>query len=122
MQTNSTGLCRSHTFTLVVFSVSSTVDLRVYLGVDSVRILNPNEASRTVSRLINHPNYNDIPFNNDIALLQLSSPVTFTNYIRPVCLAANGSVFNNGTTVWVTGWGNIQENGENSFCHFYIHC
>ncbi|XP_035599093.1 polyserase-2-like isoform X4 [Oncorhynchus keta] len=41
-------------------------------------------------------------------LLQLSSPVTFTNYIRPVCLAAPGSSFHAGTTSWVTGWGTIR--------------
>ncbi|XP_056117573.1 prostasin [Rhinichthys klamathensis goyatoka] len=41
-----------------------------------------------------------------MALLQLSSPVNFTNYIGPVCLAAEGSTFNNDT-MWVTGWGTI---------------
>ncbi|XP_038594133.1 tryptase-like [Micropterus salmoides] len=64
--------------------------------------------SRTVSQIIKHPNYNKIPNDNDIALLKLSSPVNFTDYIRPVCLAAAGSVFNAGTTCWVTGWGDIQ--------------
>ncbi|GLD71279.1 uncharacterized protein AKAME5_002260000 [Lates japonicus] len=54
---------------------------------------NPNEVSRTVARIILHPNYDSITNNNDIALLKLSSPVTFTDYIRPVCLAAGGSVF-----------------------------
>ncbi|XP_038594587.1 testisin-like [Micropterus salmoides] len=54
--------------------------------------------------------YNTTTNNNDIALLKLSSPVTFTDYIRPVCLAADGSVFNNGTICWVTGWGDIQTN------------
>ncbi|KAM4526348.1 prostasin-like [Fundulus diaphanus] len=46
---------------------------------------------------------------NDIALLRLSSPVKFTNYIRPVCLAASDSVFNNGTASLVTGWGNTAQ-------------
>ncbi|XDV45073.1 hypothetical protein PO909_013240, partial [Leuciscus waleckii] len=46
---------------------------------------------------------------NDVALLKLSSPVTFTDYIRPVCLAADHSVFNNGTDSWITAWGDISE-------------
>ncbi|GLD57421.1 uncharacterized protein AKAME5_000964800 [Lates japonicus] len=75
---------------------------------------NPNEVSRTVARIILHPNYDSITNNNDIALLKLSSPVTFTDYIRPVCLAAGGSVFNNGTDSWVTGWGAVKEGDVSS--------
>ncbi|XP_038565957.1 trypsin-3-like isoform X1 [Micropterus salmoides] len=92
------------------FSRTSTSDLIVYLGRDSQELSNPNEVSRTVSKIIINPDYDAYSYNNDIALLQLSSPVTFTDYISPVCLAADGSVFNSGTTCWVTGWGNIQDN------------
>uniref|UniRef100_A0A8C6UNI5 Peptidase S1 domain-containing protein n=1 Tax=Neogobius melanostomus TaxID=47308 RepID=A0A8C6UNI5_9GOBI len=67
---------------------------------------NPNEVNRTVSQIIVHPDYNKgTRFNNDIALMKLSSPITYSTYIRPVCLAANGSLFYNGTRVWATGWG-----------------
>uniref|UniRef100_A0A671LTD5 Acrosin n=1 Tax=Sinocyclocheilus anshuiensis TaxID=1608454 RepID=A0A671LTD5_9TELE len=64
--------------------------------------------SRTVTRLITHPSYSTTTQNNDIALLQLSSSVTFTDYIRPVCLAAAGSVFGGGTKSWITGWGKLK--------------
>uniref|UniRef100_A0A3Q1IWK7 Peptidase S1 domain-containing protein n=1 Tax=Anabas testudineus TaxID=64144 RepID=A0A3Q1IWK7_ANATE len=52
-----------------------------------------------------HPSYNNQTHDNDIYLLQLASPVTFTNYIQPICLATSGSTFYNGTDSWVTGWG-----------------
>uniref|UniRef100_A0A671LU08 Acrosin n=1 Tax=Sinocyclocheilus anshuiensis TaxID=1608454 RepID=A0A671LU08_9TELE len=52
--------------------------------------------------------YSTTTQNNDIALLQLSSSVTFTDYIRPVCLAAAGSVFGGGTKSWITGWGKLK--------------
>ncbi|XP_070779978.1 chymotrypsin-like protease CTRL-1 [Enoplosus armatus] len=87
---------------------SSTSGLTVYLGRDTQQFFNFNEVSRSVTRVIRHPDYDDTPNNNDIALLLLSSAVQFTDYIRPVCLAAEGSVFNAGTTCWVTGWGTIQ--------------
>uniref|UniRef100_A0A3Q4BWB0 Peptidase S1 domain-containing protein n=1 Tax=Mola mola TaxID=94237 RepID=A0A3Q4BWB0_MOLML len=60
-----------------------------------------------VSRIINHPNYNPATQDNDIALLQLASTVQFTNYIKPVCLAAEGSVYSAGTNSYITGWGTV---------------
>ncbi|XP_045899482.1 mast cell tryptase-like [Micropterus dolomieu] len=89
---------------------STSPGLTVNLGLDSLNLSNTDAMSRTVSQIIKHPNYNTTTNDNDIALLKLSSPVNFTDYIRPVCLAVDGSVFNNGTTCWVTGWGDIQTN------------
>nr|XP_043870323.1 uncharacterized protein si:dkey-32n7.7 isoform X2 [Solea senegalensis] len=91
------------------FSSTSTSGWEVSLGRQNLQGTNPNEVSRSVARIILHPNYDGDTNNNDIALLRLSSPVTFTDYIRPVCLAASGSVFNNGTDSWVTGWGAVNE-------------
>lgn len=90
------------------FPSTLTFGLTVYLGRDTQQLPNPNEVSRTVSRIINHPRYNTDTNDNDISLLQLSSPVGFTDYIRPVCLAASGSNVEAGTITWVTGWGRIQ--------------
>ncbi|KAG8006569.1 Transmembrane protease serine 9, partial [Nibea albiflora] len=86
---------------------ASTTNLVVYLGRQRQEGSNANEVFRTVTQIINHPDYNPDTSDNDISLLKLSSPVTFTNYILPVCLAASGSTFNAGTNSWVTGWGNI---------------
>ncbi|KAM6951016.1 serine protease 33-like [Aplochiton taeniatus] len=91
------------------FSSSSTDGWQISLGRQNLLGSNPNEVSRTVSQIILHPSYDSNSNNNDMALLRLSSPVSFTDYIRPVCLASSGSVFNNGTDSWVTGWGNIRE-------------
>lgn len=68
-----------------------------------------DEVFRDVMAVVKHPGYNNVTNDNDIALLKLRSPVTFTDYIRPVCLAADHSVFNNGTDSWITGWGDISE-------------
>lgn len=94
----------------------STSGWQVSLGRQNLQGKNPNEVSRTVARIILHPNYDSFTSNNDIALLRLSSPVNFTDYITPVCLAASDSVFNNGTDSWVTGWGAVKEGGESACC------
>ncbi|XP_030611093.1 polyserase-2-like [Archocentrus centrarchus] len=91
------------------FMGTSPLGWKVSLGRQSLQGENPNEVSRNVTTIILHPNYDDLTADNDIALLRLLSPVKFTDYIRPVCLAASGSVFNNGTDSWVTGWGAVKE-------------
>uniref|UniRef100_A0A8C2WCU8 Peptidase S1 domain-containing protein n=1 Tax=Cyclopterus lumpus TaxID=8103 RepID=A0A8C2WCU8_CYCLU len=95
-------LTAAHCFT-------STFRLVVYLGRDNQDLFNFNEEARSVSQIIRHSGYNSNTNNNDIALLQLSAPLNFTDYIRPVCLAANDSVFEAGTSCFVTGWGTIGE-------------
>ena len=99
---------------------SSTVGWSVSLGRQNLEGSNPNEESRTVAEIVLHPAYNSGTSNNDIALLRLSSPVGFTDYIRPVCLAATDSVFNSGTDSWVTGWGAIREGGEDLVQQFHV--
>uniref|UniRef100_A0A672K9M3 Serine protease 27-like n=1 Tax=Sinocyclocheilus grahami TaxID=75366 RepID=A0A672K9M3_SINGR len=83
----------------------SASSLRVYLGRRTQEGVNTHEISRNVRTIIVHPSYDSNTNNNDIALLRLSSTVTFNNYIRPVCLAAQSSVFISGTSSWITGWG-----------------
>ncbi|RVE69983.1 hypothetical protein OJAV_G00083050 [Oryzias javanicus] len=86
------------------FLFRSASDVTVVLGLQSLQGSNPNNVSRTITTFIKHPNFR---FDNDIALLQLSSPVNFTDYITPVCLASTGSTFYSGVNTWVTGWGDI---------------
>ncbi|XP_077068337.1 trypsin-3-like [Siphateles boraxobius] len=89
------------------FKSITASNVRIYLGRQLQSGSNPFEVSRTVTQIIIHPSYSTSTQNNDLALLQLSSSVTFTDYIRPVCLAAAGSVFGGGTKSWITGWGKL---------------
>ncbi|KAB5583774.1 hypothetical protein PHYPO_G00099500 [Pangasianodon hypophthalmus] len=89
------------------FSSTRTFGLVVYLGKQTLIGSNPYEVSRGVSKIIRHPKYNGFTNDNDITLLRLNSAVTFTDYIRPVCLAGQESNFPDGTSCWITGWGNI---------------
>uniref|UniRef100_A0A674N7I6 Peptidase S1 domain-containing protein n=1 Tax=Takifugu rubripes TaxID=31033 RepID=A0A674N7I6_TAKRU len=90
----------------------TATSLKVYLGRLALANSSPNEVLREVRRAVIHPLYIKRTRTNDIALLELSAPVAFTNYIRPVCLAAEGSDYNPGTECWITGWGRIETNGR----------
>uniref|UniRef100_A0A8C5N5T6 Peptidase S1 domain-containing protein n=1 Tax=Gouania willdenowi TaxID=441366 RepID=A0A8C5N5T6_GOUWI len=85
--------------------------LTVYLGRQTQGSSNPNEVSRNVSEIINHPSYTPATNYYDIALLRLSTAVSFTDYILPVCLSASGSSVHSGEDVWVTGWGALSHSG-----------
>lgn len=94
------------------FSRTSLSDVTVYLGRRYQQLPNANEVSRSVSQIINHPSYDTQTQDNDICLLKLSSTVTFTDYIRPICLASTSSTYQAGASAWITGWGTINTGGE----------
>uniref|UniRef100_A0A8C8DR23 Peptidase S1 domain-containing protein n=1 Tax=Oryzias sinensis TaxID=183150 RepID=A0A8C8DR23_9TELE len=86
---------------LSIFDLNSTV---VHLGVQN-RSGDPNAVSRTLDDIVCHPEYDTQTLDNDICLIKLSAPVEFNSYIQPVCLASKDSAFHDGTSSWVTGFG-----------------
>ncbi|XP_040899744.1 suppressor of tumorigenicity 14 protein homolog [Toxotes jaculatrix] len=67
---------------------------------------------RSLKSIISHPDYNQMTFDYDIALLELSEPLEFTNTIQPICLPSSSHVFPAGMSCWVTGWGALREGGQ----------
>lgn len=67
---------------------------------------------RKLKTIITHPEYNPMTFDYDVALLELDTPLEFTNTIHPVCLPADSHVFPAGMGCWVTGWGTLREGGS----------
>ncbi|CAG0891588.1 unnamed protein product [Darwinula stevensoni] len=70
-----------------------------------------------VSRVIQHPQYNKKSFDNDIAVLELASPVPFTRRVHPICLPNDPGIRNRdltGSSPFVAGWGTVQFNGRTS--------
>ena len=59
---------------------------------------------KTVKRAIPHPQWNDQNFMNDICLLELDSPVQYTQYVSPICLP-EGQVDLKNLDLIAMGWG-----------------
>ncbi|KAM3916892.1 transmembrane protease serine 9-like [Leptodactylus fuscus] len=85
----------------------SPPDYTVYLGTYQLSVPDNHTVISNVSDIIIHPWYTDIGFKGDIALVKLSSPVTYTKYIMPICLPSASVTFPCGMECWVTGWGTI---------------
>jgi len=66
---------------------------------------------RTISKITFNPGYSSKTQDFDVSVLKLASPVTFSEYIRPVCMPS--SSFNPvGKMATVTGWGRTTEGGS----------
>ncbi|XP_013875946.1 serine protease hepsin isoform X2 [Austrofundulus limnaeus] len=84
---------------------------RVLLGSIYNKPVNANVAE--VKTIVYHSSY--LPFvdaniddnSRDIAVLALTQPLTFNEYIQPVCLPAYGQRLTDGLMGTVTGWGNV---------------
>uniref|UniRef100_A0A3Q4M9B9 ST14 transmembrane serine protease matriptase a n=1 Tax=Neolamprologus brichardi TaxID=32507 RepID=A0A3Q4M9B9_NEOBR len=84
----------------------------IYLGVHTQKMLGSPVQKRNLKQVIPHPNYNQFTFDTDIALMELDSPVTYSDYIKPICLPAPQHEFPPGQDVWITGWGATREGGS----------
>ncbi|KAM4024012.1 serine protease 33-like [Anomaloglossus baeobatrachus] len=85
-----------------------TSDYTIQLGRYQLSVVDNHTITSSVSEILIHPLYNfNVGSQGDIALVKLSSPVTYTKYIMPICLPAASITFPCGLECWVTGWGTI---------------
>ncbi|XP_040183613.1 transmembrane protease serine 11D-like [Rana temporaria] len=65
-------------------------------------------------RIIVHESFSFTGNGNDIALLELSDPVTLQQNIRTVCLPKASDNFPDDSSCYVTGWGAVEYRGRTS--------
>jgi len=85
-----------------------------------VGVFDESSSTETGESVINvksihlHPQYrpNPVP-SNDIALIELATPITYSDHIQPVCLAASdANVAEQPNSGWTTGWGTTSAGGQ----------
>ncbi|KAG7334604.1 hypothetical protein KOW79_001200 [Hemibagrus wyckioides] len=88
---------------------SDVSSYHLYMGRYQLDGTNQFETVREVKRVVVAQGYSAPQEGKDVALVELSSPLTWTVHIRPVCLPNTNFQFNDGTMCYVTGWGDTQE-------------
>ncbi|XP_046643312.1 trypsin epsilon-like isoform X5 [Daphnia pulicaria] len=74
---------------------------------------NDAEQTHSVSKIKIHEDYNWKSIENDLAILTLDVPVTYTDKVSPICLVP--SCFDgDDQTVTAMGWGHTSDGGKNS--------
>ncbi|KAJ0062213.1 hypothetical protein NL108_017972, partial [Boleophthalmus pectinirostris] len=85
---------------------------RVQYGDISLSQMNSYHTPKSVEKIVSHENYNPDTNDNDIALLKLSSPLTFSSRVKPVCLPNIGVNLSPVRQAWITGWGALRSSGS----------
>ncbi|XP_012590378.1 PREDICTED: serine protease 38, partial [Condylura cristata] len=88
--------------------------LDVYVGLVDLEVAGRHTQWFEVHQVILHPTFKMYhPVGGDIALLQLKSPIEFSDSVRPVCLPPPDVDLLN-LSCWTTGWGLKAQKGETS--------
>ncbi|XP_067326603.1 serine protease 27-like [Anolis sagrei] len=100
-------LSAAHCFPL---NLDFTKIITVRLGIYQLANDSKDTVTSTVQQVIIHPNYTSKAGSGaDIALVELTFPVKYSDAILPVCLPTSSMQFSTGARCWVTGWGDIQQ-------------
>uniref|UniRef100_A0A3Q3WZI9 complement subcomponent C1r n=1 Tax=Mola mola TaxID=94237 RepID=A0A3Q3WZI9_MOLML len=92
-------------------TTASKENVRIYMGLTNVETLLRSPAYAASIHV--HPEYNNpnfVDFNNDIALVKLQNPITFSARVMPVCLPAESATYNTGLMGLVSGFGLTEVN------------
>ncbi|KAM6928617.1 chymotrypsin-like elastase family member 2A [Lycodopsis pacificus] len=91
--------------------INDRYNYSVELGKHSLKTSEEGSTARRAATIIPHEDYNIILSRNDIALIKLSSPVTFSDTLVPTCVPERGVVLPHGAPCYVTGWGRLSTSG-----------
>ncbi|XP_064338127.1 transmembrane protease serine 5 isoform X1 [Camelus dromedarius] len=95
------------------FRLSRLSSWRVHVGLVSHSTVRPHQGA-LVERIIAHPLYSAQTHDYDVALLQLRTPLHFSDTVGAVCLPAEDQDFPRGSQCWVSGWGHTDPSHTHS--------
>ncbi|XP_030834998.1 sushi domain-containing protein 2-like [Strongylocentrotus purpuratus] len=88
--------------------INGSID-QVIFGSLQLSVGSEYEVIAEVDATIIHPDYNAVSNDKDIALLRLTEPVSFSDYVRPACIASSSNESSDYHRCLVAGWGDTSE-------------
>ncbi|XP_063914152.1 brachyurin-like isoform X2 [Zophobas morio] len=89
--------------------VDGAILFTIYLGAHDLTANEPTAEKLAADTYILHPDYNPNTLENDIGLIKLRAPVTFTMYIKPVDFLPNYELVPNTAGIMTMGWGQLDD-------------
>lgn len=86
---------------------------KIYAGMLEQADVNPLKGNG-VQKIIIHEDYKSESKDHDVALMKLSTPLRFTDTVRPVCLPNAEQVFASPQSCWISGWGATFSGGSST--------
>ncbi|XP_077990317.1 atrial natriuretic peptide-converting enzyme-like [Glandiceps talaboti] len=69
----------------------------------------PHRQEHQIKTFYIHPQYSPYDYENDLAILELASNITYGDYVRPACMASSNMDPRPGTVCEIAGWGVTKE-------------
>ncbi|XP_032858988.1 transmembrane protease serine 9 isoform X3 [Tyto alba] len=91
------------------FNETNPEEIEAYLGTTSLNGTDENAVKVNITRVVQHPLFNPVILDFDVAILELARPLVFNKYIQPICLPLTVHKFPVGKKCIISGWGNLQE-------------
>ncbi|KAJ7308140.1 hypothetical protein JRQ81_008653 [Phrynocephalus forsythii] len=91
------------------FNQTKAERLAAFAGTTSLAAGEASAVKASVRRVVAHPAYDPARMDFDVALLELSRPLTFGKYVQPLCLPLPIHQFPAGRKCLISGWGSLQE-------------
>ncbi|XP_068453308.1 chymotrypsin-C-like [Clinocottus analis] len=91
--------------------ISKSKEYRVALGKHNLVQTEEGVVFMGTANIVVHEKWNPLFIRNDIALIKLESPVTFSDSIMAACLPSAGFLLPHNEPCYVTGWGRVYTGG-----------
>nr|XP_008199316.2 PREDICTED: brachyurin-like [Tribolium castaneum] len=91
------------------YCVDGAVLFTIYLGAHNLKANDPNVQKFATDTFVLHPNYNLDTLENDIGVIKLRLPVTFTDYIKPIDFLPSYDLLPNMGGIMNLGWGQLND-------------